>query len=261
MAVHFGKRVAGEKAHAEAVAASKGGAEVFGKRVRGAISSDSIANQEKRQSEFGPRTTSKASISDTTGKGGTVSVDDLKILLDEATGNIPAFFDSLYEQELALSGGPRKDALEVFATAEMGIKGQGRRVILDEINALLGKTAVEAERQAQAIADSQERYAAQAERTEENKLLRDAPRLKALAEREENLKAVRSGSSKSTKDQVEKDLTFGVTTVPATGNVLGDKSKSETKAGGEGSSSPQDKPQTSAGKPSGRKASSTKKDK
>lgn len=217
MGVTFGKRVVGEKAHAEAVAAQEGGSDVFGKRVRGAIGSDSIANQEKRQSEFGHRTTAGASITDPTGKTGTISVEDLKALLDDVTGNVPAFIDSLYEHELGLPGGPRKDALEVIAVAEMGIKGAGRRSVLDEINALLGKGDATAEEQAQKVADEQEKFAAQQERSEENLLLADAPRLKALKEREENLKIVKGSS------QAEADPAFASTGIftPA-GNVKGD---------------------------------------
>lgn len=249
MTVHFGKRVVGEEAHAKAVAAAEGGAEIFGKRVRGAISSDSITNQAKRASEFGPRTTSKAHLTDTTGKKGTISVEDMKVLLDEATGNIPAFIDSLYEQELALPGGPRKDALEVLLVAEMGIKGEGRRTVADEINALLGKGVDANERTAQEAADLQERYAAMDERTEENKLLVDAPRLKALREREENLAFVRKGGSKSGKGQAEdssaNSISLRTGNDTAQGNLLG------------GSASPQDKPQRSAGEPSKRAAKKT----
>lgn len=201
MTVHFGKRVAGAEAHAAAVAKNKAGAEVFGKRVRGAIAVANPENSAKANSEFGFRTTTNAKMTDQKGKAGTVSVDDLENILTEN----PTFFDSLYEQELALPQGPRKDALEIFAVVEMGIKGAGRRAVLDEINALLGKTEAVIEARSATLNDKIEKYGEQKERMEENKLLQDAPRVKALAERDENLSKVEKSSRASTRAQAAHD--------------------------------------------------------
>jgi hypothetical protein len=199
MSVTFGKRVVGEQAHAEAVKKAAGGAEVFGKRVLGSIPEPNVELIAKRNSEFGPRTTAHAQESDAQGENTTISVEEIENILTEN----PTFFDSLYENELALPSGPRKAALQVFMLVEQGIKGAGRRHVLDEINALLGNTHITNQLRGANVEAQQEQLRQQEERNEENKLLRDAPRVKALKERAENVEAVRSASkSRSTQDQL-----------------------------------------------------------
>lgn len=190
--VTFGKRVVGEKAHAEAVKKAAGGAEVFGKRVLGSIPEPNSELVAKRNSEFGPRTTGDAKESNTKGEDTTISVEEIENVLTEN----PTFFDSLYENELALSSGPRKAALQVFALVEQGIMGAGRKHVLDEISALLGNTHITNQLKGAHVEAQQEQLRQQEERNEENKLLRDAPRVKALKERSENIEAVRSASKK-----------------------------------------------------------------
>lgn len=189
--VTFGKRVVGEEAHAAAVKKAAGGAEVFGKRVLGSIPEPNTELIAKRNSEFGPRTTSGAQESDTEGENTTISIEQLE---DTLTEN-PTFFDSLYENELALPSGPRKAALQIFALVEQGIKGAGRRHVLDEINALLGNVHISNQLKGAHVEAQQEQFRQQEQRTEENKLLKDAPRAKALKERDENIKAVEESRS------------------------------------------------------------------
>lgn len=198
MSVTFGKRVVGEQAHAEAVKKAAGGAEVFGKRVLGSIPEPNIELIAKRNSEFGPRTTGDAHASDPAGKEGTISVEDLESVLDEN----PTFFDSLYENELALSSGPRKAALQVFALVEQGIKGAGRKHVLDEISALLGNTQITNQLKGAHVEAQQEQIRQAEERNEENKLLRDAPRVRALKQRDEDITAVRSAKNRGTANQL-----------------------------------------------------------
>ena len=196
MSVTFGKRVVGEEAHAAAVKKAAGGAEVFGKRVLGSIPEPNVELVAKRNSEFGPRTTGGAQESDTKGENTTISIDEIENVLTEN----PTFFDSLYENELALPSGPRKAALQIFALVEQGIKGAGRKHVLDEISALLGNTHINNQLKAANVEAQQEQARAQEQRNEENKLLRDAPRVKALKERNENIEAVRAQAKKAEKD-------------------------------------------------------------
>lgn len=193
MGVTFGKRVVGEEAHAEAVKKAAGGAEVFGKRVLGSIPEPNVELIAKRNSEFGPRTTAFAKGSDTEGKDSVISVEEIENVLTEN----PTFFDSLYENELALPSGPRKAALQIFALVEQGIKGAGRKHVLDEISALLGNTHITNQLKGAHVEAQQEQLRAQEQRNEENKLLRDAPRVKALKERNENVEAVRAAAKRS----------------------------------------------------------------
>jgi len=193
MGVTFGKRVVGEEAHAEAVKKAAGGAEVFGKRVLGSIPEANSELVAKRNSEFGPRTTAFAKGSDTEGKDSVISVEEIENVLTEN----PTFFDSLYENELALPSGPRKAALQVFALVEQGIKGAGRKHVLDEISALLGNTHITNQLKGAHVEAQQEQLRQQEQRNEENKLLRDAPRARALRQRNEDIQEVRSAARRS----------------------------------------------------------------
>ncbi len=191
MSTNFGSRIVGQEAHDKAVREQKAGADVYGVRVRGAITGSGPTAEAKKQSEFGVRTLEDATFQDKRGEiVDGISIDDLRNALAEN----PTFFDSLYEAELGRSEGPRVDALSIFAEVERGIKGAGRREILDEINALLGKSSDLAAADANANLARREVLQAQQQRTEENVKLRDAARIKSLKEREENLKIVEEGS-------------------------------------------------------------------
>ncbi len=199
VSVTFGKRVAGEKEHSDAVAKAAGGAEVFGKRVRGATQAPSAADLEgKGQSEFGPRTLQEAHASGPTGNSSTISVGEIKDILTEN----PTFFDSLYENELALASGPRKAALEVFEIVELGIKGAGRRHILTEISTLLGRDATTQRRSAANLEGHYEALRGQEQRNEENAKLADLPRLEAMVKREEALKTLDKAEHAGTRSQL-----------------------------------------------------------
>lgn len=185
---HFGKKVVGESEYAKAVASEKGGAQVFGVRVRGAIPADGPTNIAKRATEHGPRVTSDASFQDAEGKETDgVAIDDLRNILAEN----PTTFDSLYEAELAREDGARPDALAIFYEVERGIKGQGRADILDEIKGLINekqplsqRAALDADLRIKQVENMKARQA-------ENVQLVDAPRIKAMQEREENLAALK----------------------------------------------------------------------
>jgi hypothetical protein len=136
---NFGSRVIGKDAYDKAVRQQKGGAAVFGVRVRGSIPETGPTNTAKRTTEHGARVVMGATGSDEKGNAAEgVSIDSLKNILAEN----PTFFDSLFENELARSDGPRKDALKIFQQVETGIKGAGRRDVLDDIAALLGEKPV-----------------------------------------------------------------------------------------------------------------------
>lgn len=189
----FGKRVVGNAAFDKALREEKGGAAVFGVRVRGAIREEGPISIAKRNTEHGVRVVADAKAQDEKGNDAeTVSIESLRNILAEN----PTFFDSLYEAELAREDGARPEALEIFIMVETGIKGAGRREIIDEIRTLLGVKS----QQAAAVADEallrQEQLKRQAKREEENRLLGDADRVKALKERQENIDAVKEGSGK-----------------------------------------------------------------
>lgn len=197
----YGKRVVGEKEHADAVAAQAGGSNVFGKRVRGALNANNPAETEKAASEFGVRTVGGASQSNTKGESSTISVEELKVLLDQDLGNI-AMFDSLYENELGLEGGPRKAALEIFLQAELGKKGAAREFVKNQIRSLLGYDSEAAKRAADDVGRRQEQLHQQQVRAEENKSLRDLPRLRALQEREKAVGELHSAKSEAVRGQM-----------------------------------------------------------
>jgi hypothetical protein len=187
---HFGSKVVGHEAYDKAVREEKGGGNVFGTRVRGAIPELGPTNIAKRNSEFGVAVLDHAHASDAKGnKTDSVSIDDLRNILAEN----PTFFDSLYEAELARADGARPDALSIFYEVERGIKGQGRQDVMGEITALLGQKGIDAEALANQAKVRRIAMDEAQQRNEENKLLGDADRIKSLKEREENLKIVREG--------------------------------------------------------------------
>lgn len=188
MAPHFGSKVTGDAEFDRAVREEKGGAHVFGTRVRNAIPEDGPTNAAKRQSEFGVAVVDGAHGSDTEGKPAeSLEVEKLKSVLAEN----PTFFDSLYEAELARNDGARPEALGIFYEIERGIKGAMRPDVMKEIRALLGQKGIDADALADRAAAHREVLAGMAERNEENKLLADAGRVKALRQHAEDVEAVK----------------------------------------------------------------------
>lgn len=188
MAPHFGSKVVGHEAFDKAVRTEQGGGNVFGTRVRSAIPENGPTNTAKRASEFGVAVTMGASGTNTKGEeSDSVSIDELRNILTEN----PTFFDSLYEAELAREDGPREDALQIFYEVERGIKGQMRADVMAEIRGLLGQGAIDADARANQAAVRVQQQQEMAKRTEENRLLADADRVKGLKERAENVKAVK----------------------------------------------------------------------
>jgi hypothetical protein len=194
----FGERVIGHEAAAAALAAQKGGAEVFGKRVVNAIPEPTAFELSKRNSQFGAAVIDGAHESDTKGKPGSVSVEDLENILDEN----PTFFDSLYEAELARKEGPRTAALEVFLNVEYGIKGAGRQSIIAEINGMLGKTGITAKQAANDLRARSKELTERQTRMDENASLQDAERVRVLRERDDNLAHLKGSKNKSTTEQL-----------------------------------------------------------
>lgn len=183
----FGARVVGREAYDKAVRETKGGGNVFGKRVRDAIPENGPVGEKKRATEHGALVVDQASASGPDGKGSGVSIEQLRNILTEN----PTFFDSLYEAELARPEGARPEALDVFLQFEIGIKGAGREEIISEIRGLLGHKRVTAEQVANENKLRLQQRDEMAARTEENKLLQDAPRVRALAQRNEDIAAVK----------------------------------------------------------------------
>lgn len=195
----FGERVIGHEAAAASLAAQKGGADVFGKRVVSSIPEPTAFALAKKSSQFGAAVIDGAHESDTKGKPGSISVDDLAKVLDAN----PTFFDSLYEGELARKEGPRAAALEVLLLSEYGIHGQGRSSVIDEINGMLGKTAISAKQLANEHTARVKEIAARQVRQEENVLLHDAGRVRALKLRDDDLNALKGSKNKTTLDQID----------------------------------------------------------
>lgn len=188
MAPHFGSKVVGHEAFDKAVRTEQGGGNVFGTRVRSAIPENGPTNIAKRNSEFGVAVTMGASGTNTKGEeSDSVSIDELRNILTEN----PVFLDSLFEAELAREDGPREDALQIFYEVERGIKGQMRADVMADIRRLLGQGAIDADARANQAAVRAQQQQEMAKRTEENKLLADADRVKGLKERAENVKAVK----------------------------------------------------------------------
>lgn len=131
----FGPRVSGAAAHAEAVRREKGGANVFGVRVRGAIPDDlKTSNAAKRAVEHGPRVTAGSKFTDEKGhEADAVSLESIQSIL---AGNKETF-DSLFEAELAREEGARADALHIFLAFETGPNGYRREDVISDIQTLL----------------------------------------------------------------------------------------------------------------------------
>jgi hypothetical protein len=188
MAPHFGSKVTDTATYEKAVREEKGGANVFGSRVRSSIPEDGPTNRAKRNSEFGPLTTAGAHASDTKGKPtDSVSIDELKDVL----AINPTFFDSLYEAELARAEGARPEALGIFYEIERGIKGQMRGDVMQEIRTLMGEKGVDSAALASEARARGQAADDMARRNDENALLIDADRIKNLRERADNLKALK----------------------------------------------------------------------
>ncbi len=199
MTPHFGSRVVGEEAHDKALREEKGGANVFGVRVIGAITGSGPVAEAKRATEHGVRVVEGGHYTDTKGN----DVDALSIEeLQNGLAENPTVFDSWYEGELAREDGPRPEALNIFREVEKGIKGAGRQEILKEIASLLGENSANAAQRADLAKAQREQLARQQERMEENVLLADADRVKALKERDENLNAVKDSKNASTQSQI-----------------------------------------------------------
>lgn len=193
----FGARVVGDDEAAKAIAAQKGGAEVFGKRVIGPTNAPTAEQLAKGNSQFGPLVVAGS-------KGGglkgteALSVKDIENVLEEN----PTFFDSLYEAELARKEGPRTDALKVFLNVEYGIKGAGRQSIIQEIRGMLGLHTITAQQAANDFTVRSKEIEARQERMDENLSLADAERVKALKERDDNLNALKNSKNKGTTNQL-----------------------------------------------------------
>jgi hypothetical protein len=199
MANHFGPNVIGHEAHEKALREEKGGANVFGTRVRDQIPDSGPTNIAKRVSSFGPAVTAFAHGSDTKGEPNeSLEIDDLRNVLTEN----PTFLDSLFEAELGRSDGARPDALAIFYEFERGIKGAMREDVMADIRALLGQKGIDADARANLARAQVTAIEEQQARNEENVKLGDAPRIKALREREENLKFIEENGSESGKAQV-----------------------------------------------------------
>lgn len=193
----FGKRVVGEQEYAKAVRNEKGGAAVFGVRVRGAIPQDGPTNTAKRVTEHGPRVTSNATFQDANGKEvDAVAIDDLKDILAEN----PTTFDSLFEAELAREDGARPEALEVFLEVERGIKGAMRADVIDDIQRLLDQKQPLSALQADNANLRMRLQEEQSKRQEQNALLVDAPTIKAIRDRQENLDAIKKAGGSDVVD-------------------------------------------------------------
>lgn len=226
--VHFGKKVVGETAYAKAVASEKGGAAIFGVRVRGAIPESGPTNIAKRVTEHGPRVVADASFQDADGKETDgVSIEDLKRILGENTTT----FDSLYEAELAREDGARPEALAIFYEVERGTKGQMRADIMDQIKALLKQKQGEGERSA-ILADAQTKvYEAMQKRNEENAKLVDADKVKKLAERRENLDKLEEAGEELAPASVEAQVkAAGGGSAEGSASVKGAHTKTESNA-------------------------------
>lgn len=199
MAPHFGSRVSGHEAFDKAVREEKGGASVFGVRVVSAVTGSGPVAEAKRATEHGVRVLDDAQFTDTKGEPtDALSIEEIRNGLTEN----PTFFDSWYEGELAREDGPREEALHIFREVEKGIKGQGRREILDEIAGLLGETAAVSAQRADLAKAQREQAARQRQREQENVLLRDADRVKKLKERDENVRAVKESDVEGTQSQI-----------------------------------------------------------
>lgn len=235
----FGPDVIGAEQFAKAVESEKSGSEIFGKRVTGVATPTPTADQAaKSQSQFGMLVANSVQPSGLTGKGGkapgdkgSLSVKELENVLNEN----PTFFDSLYEAEHARADGPRKEAVVILRNFEVGIKGAGRRHIIDEMNGILGQGGVDKKALGERARALGKQLTEQLERQEENALLGDADRVKALAEREENLKRVdeakKSRSKKGPSKAGEPGSESGTPEQP---------SLSATQAGEEGQEQPGD---------------------
>lgn len=196
---HFGSRVIGNDAYDKAVRENKGGASAFGVRVTGAITGDGPVATAKRATEHGPLVVAGAQQTDTKGNPGEgVSIDELRNILAEN----PTQLDNMYEAELARESGPRSDALHIIREVERGIKGAGRAEILNEIASLLGETAAQAASRADLNSGFLKAAEERQQRAEENALLGDADRVKALKEREDNLNAVKDSRNEGTRSQL-----------------------------------------------------------
>jgi hypothetical protein len=199
MANHFGPNVIGHEAHEKALREEKGGANVFGTRVRDQIPDGGPTNSAKRVSSFGPAVTEFAHGSDTKGQPNeSLEIDDLRNVLTEN----PTFLDALYEAELGRSDGARADALAIFYEVERGIKGAMREDVMQEIRGLLGQKGIDADARANLARAQVTALHEQQARTEENVKLGDAPRIKALRQREEDLQFIDENGSESGKAQL-----------------------------------------------------------
>jgi hypothetical protein len=199
MSPHFGSKVTGHEAYEQAVRNEVGGGNVFGVRVRGAINGSGPTNDAKRVSEFGVGVVQHAQASDEEGNtGDTVSIESLRNILAEN----PTFLDSLYEAELAREEGPRPEALGIIYEVERGIKGQMRPDVMNEIKSLMGQGQIDADQLANQIAVRAQAQEEMLKRTEENRLLADAPRIAALRDRANDLKTVKEAQDSGVATQV-----------------------------------------------------------
>src|SRR3982751_3523900 len=99
-------------------------------KQRADMPSECVSRVRSRATAHGPLVVAGAQQTDTKGNPAEgVSIDELRNMLAEN----PTTLDSLYESELARDSGPRDEALHIIREVERGIKGAGRREVLDEI--------------------------------------------------------------------------------------------------------------------------------
>lgn len=256
---NFGERVVGKKAHDDAVVKTQTGAATFGSRVVDGIPGSG-------NSAFGTRVLidsptsggSRAKGSSKSDKSGEfLSTEEIERVLDEN----PTFFDSLYRAELERPGGARKKALEIFDIVEMGPKGAGRIQIHETINRLLGRVDDTQQVQEGRAEAEKVQIGEQAERMQENKLLQDAPRLKALREREENLAFVQGKGGKGARSQIDRTSDDTDSQIKAIASrTRGARSKTSKAKGGSGRNAARKTPSRSGKaakrKPAGQKSAS-----
>lgn len=136
MTQHFGKRIIGDAAAAAAAAHDNLGGHAFGPRVRGTSHATDPAATPPVPSPATPdmpRTTAVARSLHPLAMGG-IAVADLADVLDHN----PAFFNMVYDAELARPDGPRTAALQVFLRVETSQPDGGRPDVVEDLRLMLG---------------------------------------------------------------------------------------------------------------------------
>jgi hypothetical protein len=222
MATKFGRRVTGQSQEAFDAdqKAEASGKHNFGVRVTGALpGAQGALASEKANSELGPRVAATAKPKS----------EDIWLPVEELERNLnqnPTFFDDYHEAEMSRPGGPRKDALMVLRTVELGPSGGGRTEVIAEIDRhLTGSAQPGAAAAREAAFDAEEERREQDQKNRERNLkLRDAAthmiRVPVTSE------ALLEQASKS---QQETESILGVHSRPAASRVVGGGSPSSAR--------------------------------